>query len=109
MGCDFNLTVEELLFARNYQLYCLVIYDIANQKRRLKLARLLEGYGKRVQRSCFEVKLSQKVYRRLLQALEDFYEEDEKDCITLYKIRREERVVFNSYDEPEEETQTIIL
>ncbi len=55
MGCDFNLTAEELLFARNYQLYCLVIYDIANQKRRLKLARLLEGYGKRVQRSCFEV------------------------------------------------------
>jgi CRISPR-associated protein Cas2 len=31
-----------------------VVYDIADDKRRLKLANFLEGYGRRVQESAFE-------------------------------------------------------
>ncbi|MEM9220466.1 MAG: CRISPR-associated endonuclease Cas2 [Cyanobacteria bacterium P01_F01_bin.150] len=51
----------------------LVVYDIADTRRRTKLATLLEGYGRRVQESVFECFLSleemkllhQKVYGRI--------------------------------------------
>lgn len=36
----------------------LVIYDIPDDKRRAKLSNLLEGYGRRVQKSAFECFLS---------------------------------------------------
>ncbi|NJN05072.1 MAG: CRISPR-associated endonuclease Cas2 [Leptolyngbyaceae cyanobacterium SL_1_1] len=56
----------------------LVVYDIADNRRRTKLAKLLEGYGRRVQESVFECFLSleemkglhEKVMRRI-QADED--------------------------------------
>lgn len=50
-----------------------VVYDIPDDKRRLKLSNFLEGYGRRVQKSVFECFLSllemqelhQKVKRRV--------------------------------------------
>ena len=33
--------------------FILIIYDITDNRRRLKFAKLLEGYGKRVQKSAF--------------------------------------------------------
>jgi CRISPR-associated protein Cas2 len=36
----------------------LVVYDIADDRRRLKLSNFLEGYGRRVQESVFECFLS---------------------------------------------------
>lgn len=36
----------------------LVVYDIADDKRRLKLSNFLEGYGRRVQESVFECFIS---------------------------------------------------
>jgi CRISPR-associated protein Cas2 len=43
----------------------LVVYDIPDDARRLKLSNLLEGYGRRVQYSVFECFLSLKQMRRL--------------------------------------------
>ncbi len=47
----------------------LIVYDIPNDKRRLKLANFLEGYGRRVQKSVFECFLSlaemKKLHRKL--------------------------------------------
>jgi CRISPR-associated protein Cas2 len=56
----------------------LVVYDIANNKRRTKLSNFLEGHGRRVQESVFECflsleemkKLHEKVKRRV-KAQED--------------------------------------
>ena len=45
--------------------FILIIYDIVDNKRRTKFAKLLEGYGKRVLKSAFEAMLSG---RKLLQA-----------------------------------------
>ncbi|UBF24350.1 CRISPR-associated endonuclease Cas2 [Kovacikia minuta CCNUW1] len=45
----------------------LVVYDIPNDKRRLKLANFLEGYGRRVQYSVFECFLSLEEMRQLHQ------------------------------------------
>lgn len=44
-----------------------VVYDIADDKRRLKLANFLEGYGRRVQESVFECFLSLREMRDLHQ------------------------------------------
>ena len=49
MGLYFNLSEEEREFAKQKTMFCLIIYDIRSNKRRLKLSKLLEGYGVRVQ------------------------------------------------------------
>lgn len=47
----------------------LIVYDIPNNKRRTHLANLLEGYGRRVQKSVFECFLTptdlQKLYTQV--------------------------------------------
>ena len=45
MGLYFNLSEEEREFAKQKTMFCLIIYDIRSNKRRLKLSKLLEGYG----------------------------------------------------------------
>lgn len=48
-----------------------VIYDIPDDKRRLKLSDFLEGYGQRVQKSAFECFMS-------LDEMRDLYEKVKK-------------------------------
>ena len=62
----------------------MVIYDIASNKRRLKLSKLLEGYGTRVQRSCFEVDIEKLNFELLIKDIRDFYQADEGDNIIVY-------------------------
>jgi CRISPR-associated protein Cas2 len=47
-----------------------VAYDISNNKRRKKLADLLDGYGMRVNLSVYEIELNQTRYKKLLQEIE---------------------------------------
>ncbi|NJL02707.1 MAG: CRISPR-associated endonuclease Cas2 [Spirulinaceae cyanobacterium SM2_1_0] len=51
-------------------LFYLVIYDIPCDRRRRKVAALLEGYGRRVQYSAFECVLVAAKYRELLERLQ---------------------------------------
>jgi CRISPR-associated protein Cas2 len=46
-----------------------VTYDIPSDKRRQKVAKLLEGYGRRVQYSVFECLLSEVKYEELQKRL----------------------------------------
>ena len=57
MGLFYRLSADEKEFAKKKSLFCSIIYDITSIKRSLKLAKLLEEFGIRVQRSCFEVDL----------------------------------------------------
>ncbi len=66
------------------KVYILVIYDIINDKKRNKLAKLLKGYGFRIQKSAFEARISAGKYRKLLKELEAFG--NAEDCIRVYKI-----------------------
>lgn len=50
-------------------LFYVIVYDIPCNKRRQKVAGLLEGYGKRVQYSVFECILSSNKYDELRQRL----------------------------------------
>lgn len=63
----------------------LVVYDIADDKRRTKLATFLEGYGQRVQWSVFECYLSLAEMRALHKHVEKRIEAAE-DNVRFYWI-----------------------
>ena len=67
------------------KLYLLVIYDIIDNKRRLKFAKAMEGYGIRVQQSCFEAFLSEAVFRKLLQDIPRYIDK-KADSVRVYRI-----------------------
>jgi CRISPR-associated protein Cas2 len=48
----------------------LVVYDISDHKRRLKLSNFLEGWGRRVQESVFECFLDLKTMKKLYQQVQ---------------------------------------
>jgi CRISPR-associated protein Cas2 len=58
------------LFLGRWVMLVLVTYDIPDDKRRLKLANLLEGYGRRVQFSVFECFLTLDEMRLLHQKVQ---------------------------------------
>ncbi|MBD2580131.1 CRISPR-associated endonuclease Cas2 [Oscillatoria sp. FACHB-1406] len=47
----------------------LICYDITNDSRRTKVAKLLEAYGLRIQKSVFEVIADEQQYSKLAQKL----------------------------------------
>ena len=77
----FQITEE---FESDYQ-FVLIIYDIVDNKRRLKLAKLLSGYGKRVQKSAFEAMLTEKKYSKLIEQI-PFYMDRTEDSVRVYRI-----------------------
>jgi len=66
-------------------LFYLVVYDIPCDKRRKKIADLLEGYGQRVQYSVFECVLSRPKYRELQKRLKYVFQAPE-DNIRFYPV-----------------------
>ncbi len=66
-------------------LFYLIAYDIPDDKRRKKIADILEGYGSRVQYSVFECVLSAKKYQELKKRLKKVFKSEE-DNIRLYPI-----------------------
>lgn len=109
MGSYFNLREDERSFARAKEVYGLVIYDIVSHKRRVKLAHLLEGFGVRVQKSCFEVRISKPVYQKLRQHLSEFYQEDAGDQIRLYHIYPDGSLLFgDTFDVPKGENDIFL-
>ena len=61
-----------------------------SHKRRLKLSKLLEGYGVRVQCSCFELALDKLDFDCLVRELRAFYQAEEGDNIIIYLGHKEE-------------------
>ena len=45
--------------------FVLIIYDIVDNRKRVKIAKLLSGYGKRVQKSAFEAMLTKQKYNTI--------------------------------------------
>lgn len=72
----------------------LIIYDVTCNKMRNKLSKLLEGYGVRVQKSCFELRIESKVLEDLLKELEKNFTDD--GSIICYKIYANEIVRYHS-------------
>lgn len=69
-------------------LFYVVAYDIPEDKRRKKIADLLEGYGKRVQYSVFECVLTQAKYDELRSQLKKKVKLSE-DSVRFYPLSRQ--------------------
>ncbi|MDP8238809.1 MAG: CRISPR-associated endonuclease Cas2 [Candidatus Hatepunaea meridiana] len=64
----------------------LICYDISNDKKRTKLAKMLDNYGDRVQESVFELpRLDREIFDRCLSKLKKF-KIDEEDSIRIYPL-----------------------
>ncbi len=65
-------------------IYVVVAYDVPDDRHRRKLAKLLLGFGARVQRSVYECELTEQEYERLLRRLERVRREE--DSIRVYRL-----------------------
>jgi CRISPR-associated protein Cas2 len=66
-------------------MFILVSYDIPDDKRRTKIAKVLKDYGERVQYSVFECDLTAKQIGKLLKELQAAMSETE-DSIRAYRL-----------------------
>ncbi len=64
----------------------LISYDITNTKIRNKIAKTLEGYGRRVQYSVFECDISQKQFENLYQKLMELMQKEKEGNIRIYQL-----------------------
>ncbi|MCL4512674.1 MAG: CRISPR-associated endonuclease Cas2 [Candidatus Eremiobacteraeota bacterium] len=62
-----------------------ISYDIVNDDRRLKVAKLLLNYGKRVQKSVFECNLDEKQYLYLKEKIDSLIDMD-VDSVRFYSL-----------------------
>ena len=91
----------------NNKIFVLIIYDIIENKKRVKFSKFLEGYGFRIQKSCFEAVLLKRIYGKLLDEIPKYVSEG--DSIRIYRLRGENVVtVFGENDDMVQEEVIII-
>ncbi len=66
-------------------MFYVISYDIPDDRRRLKIAKLMEGYGERVQKSVFEAHLDERGYADLRKRLARLIDADQ-DNVRFYKL-----------------------
>lgn len=81
---------EDGILSSESKYIILIIYDIISNKQRVKMAKLLSGYGNRVQKSAFEARLNKKQYARLLRDIKKMLKRD--DNVRLYKLHSYEEI-----------------
>lgn len=92
---------------RQEKVYVLIIYDIVDNKKRVQLAKYLQGYGFRIQKSAFEAIISKKKYKKLLAGIPRYVGKD--DSVKVYKIIGSGQVTtFGKVSDIEQEELIII-
>lgn len=100
---------EELLTKVSNRTYLIiVIYDIVNDKRRLKLSKVLLGYGERVQRSAFECHLTNRQYEGMIRKLLPLLDEEE-DLLRVYKLTGNAKIQVWGHIKETENEDVVIL
>ncbi len=66
------------------KVYALIIYDIVDNKARNKFAKFLLGYGNRIQKSGFEISVSEKKFDKILREIPKYC--GSVDSIRVYRI-----------------------
>lgn len=89
------------------KVYVLVIYDIIDNKKRLKLVKYLNSFGFRVQKSCYEAKLSQRAYDKLMSGIGKYA--DAEDSIRIYKIIGSGQVTVYGKQQEIDDEEIIII
>ena len=90
MDEDYFFQIEDEI--TDDRLFILIIYDITNNSKRVKFAKLLLGYGFRIQKSAFEAVLTKTKYEKLKQEIPEFVDKEE-DSIRIYQIKGKTHVV----------------
>lgn len=89
----------------------LIVYDIPIDKRRTKLAKMLEGHGQRVQYSVFECDLEDKEIAQLQRRIDRLLRPDEGDNLRIYRLCAQCRTAINIIGNgpPVEQAQDIYI
>lgn len=88
------------------KVFVLIIYDIVDNKQRVKLSKYLQGYGFRVQKSAFEAVITKRKYQQMLSGIKQFVTGN--DSVKVYKIIGKGQVT--SFGRPSDiEDEDIIL
>lgn len=95
-----NETKKDLVFV-------LVIYDIVDNKKRVRLSKYLEGFGNRIQKSAFEARISRKSYEKLIREIPAFVTEE--DSVRVYKIIGNGQVTSWGMKQDMEEEEIILI
>lgn len=64
-----------------------VCYDVTDDRRRRKIAKILDSYGDRVQESVFEMVLEEEAMEECRSRIENQIDQAE-DCIAIYRLCR---------------------
>lgn len=94
--------------AKKKKLYILVIYDIVDNKRRVKFANKMSGYGFRVQKSAFEAMITENLYKKLLTEIPCLIDKN-IDTVRIYKIRGSGEVKLFGLTPKIEDEEVIVL
>ena len=62
-----------------------IIYDISDNKQRLRMVKYLEGFGHRVQKSAFEAWLDNKKFSKLCAGMDHIVRTD--DHVKIYRLK----------------------
>lgn len=69
---------------RAKRIYCVVVYDIVDDNRRTRIARLFEPYGTRINRSVYECMFTKSQLEKLQNVIEGMVREE--DQVAIYPI-----------------------
>lgn len=75
---------EKEIFEDNFTV--IVIYDIISNKRRFQLAKLLNAFGFRIQKSAFECFLTREKYQLLVEKINKYVQP--LDLIRIYRLNQ---------------------
>lgn len=98
----------EALLKGKKKVYALVIYDIVSNKKRTKFAKIMEGYGNRIQKSGFEISVSEAKFNELLEII-PYYCDKLEDSIRVYRIEGRNLVHKWGIDVSTEQDDIIII
>ncbi len=77
-------------------MFYVITYDISDDKRRNKLAKILKDFGERVQFSVFECNLNDKLLERFLKRAEKVMDIKE-DSLRVYELTEEQKQKVKVY------------
>ena len=102
---DYFGTEAERLHMKKH--LTVIIYDISDNKQRLRMVKYLEGFGRRVQKSAFEAWLSKSKFDKLCAGMDNIVHEE--DHVKIYWLRgSSETYVWGDPPNFEEEDVVII-
>lgn len=106
MDEDYYFTIKEE--DSDDRVFVLIIYDITNNKNRNKFAKLLLGYGFRIQKSAFEAVITKNKLLKLQSEISGYIDTKE-DSVRVYQIKGKGNVTTWGKKENNEMENIIII